>query len=195
MAAPSRTTGRFDTTVARVIAVRVRAGRPGAVRKCRQRSPNAVSVAASTVLVWALHRACRERDSARPVPLASPAAKQERVHMRIAITMRSFEATSSSEADGADGDRGDPHTDCFAEFHVEEADVLHDAPPVSEAEATDETVQVTVVLRGRRDELEDPALGMTDLILGALRSRRAGNSNGRSQRVIDALGIAVEGAC
>jgi hypothetical protein len=113
--------------------------------------------------------------------------------MRIAITMRSFEVTSSSVADG---DRGDPHTDCFAEFHVEEADVLHDAPAVSETEATaDETVQVTVVLRGRRDELEDPALGMTDLILGALRSRRAGNSNGRSQRVIDALGIAVEGAC
>lgn len=110
--------------------------------------------------------------------------------MRIAITMRSFEATNNPVADG---DRGDPHTDCFAEFHVEETDAMPDA--VAASEPSDETVQVTVVLRGRRDELEDPALGMTDLILGALRSRRAGNSNGRPQRVIDALGIAVESAC
>lgn len=113
--------------------------------------------------------------------------------MRIAITMRSFEAAKSPVTDG---ERGEPDSDCFAEFHVEEADAMQDAEATAEAHAaSDETVQVTVVLRGRRDELEDPALGMTDLILGALRSRRAGNSNGRSQRVIDALGIAVEGAC
>jgi hypothetical protein len=110
--------------------------------------------------------------------------------MRIAITMRSFERASNPVADG---DRGDPQTDCFAEFHVEEADAMPEAEAT--AESSDETVQVTVVLRGRRDELEDPALGMTDLILGALRSRRAGNCNGRPQRVIEALGIAVEGAC
>jgi hypothetical protein len=110
--------------------------------------------------------------------------------MRIAITMRSFEAACSQ---AGDDDGGDPGTDCFAEFHVEEADAMAGAAS-RESEADDETVQVTVVLRGRRDELEDPALGMTDLILGALRSRRTGNSNGRPQRVIDAMGIAVE-AC
>ena len=87
--------------------------------------------------------------------------------MRIAITMRSFEATNNPVADG---DRGDPHTDCFAEFHVEETDAMPDTRAAA-SEPSDETVQVTVVLRGRRDELEDPALGMTDLILGALRWR------------------------
>ncbi|HMJ14361.1 MAG TPA: hypothetical protein VK524_23255 [Polyangiaceae bacterium] len=113
--------------------------------------------------------------------------------MRIAITMRSFEAASSP----TDGDRGDPRTDCFAEFHVEEVaeEVVEHVPTATEPTSSDETVQVTVVLRGRRDELEDPALGMTDLILGALRSRRAGNSNGRECRIIDAMGIAVESAC
>ena len=44
--------------------------------------------------------------------------------MRIAITMRSFETASNPVADG---DRGDPQTDCFAEFHVEEADAMPEA--------------------------------------------------------------------
>ena len=105
--------------------------------------------------------------------------------MRIAITMRNFEADCAQVAEA------DPPSECFAEFQVENEAA---AEPVA-ADDADDTVQVTVVLRGRRGELENPALGMTELILGALRSPTTGNTNARTKQVIDATGIAVETAC
>jgi hypothetical protein len=122
--------------------------------------------------------------------LCITAQEQETIDMRIAITMRSFEAASAQAARAL---QDDPPADCFAEFQVEEVAAVEE--PVEVGDDTDETVQVTVVLRGRRDELENPALSMTDVILGALRSHRAGNSNGRARQIIDAMGIAVESAC
>jgi hypothetical protein len=110
--------------------------------------------------------------------------------MRIAIRMRSFEAECTEPVEvGPD----ESPADCFAEFNVENTG----GQPVAanEADPSADTVQVTVVLRGKRDELENPALGLTNLILGTLRSHRSGNSNGRDREVIDAMGIAVEKAC
>jgi hypothetical protein len=109
--------------------------------------------------------------------------------MRIAITMRSFEAGCADAADVAGAAAA---ADCFAELEIEEGGELEQP---AEATESDETVQVTVVLRGKREELENPALGMTKLILGALRSQGSGNTNGRSRNVIDAMGIGVETAC
>lgn len=106
--------------------------------------------------------------------------------MRIAITLRSFETDCAPPAEVL---RSEAPSDYFAEFSVEETMVGAQETP--KARAKDDTVQVTVVLRGRRQELEDPALGMTDLILGALRSRPT-ESDRRTSKVIDATGIAVE---
>ena len=75
--------------------------------------------------------------------------------------------------------------ECFAEFEVNER-----RSAARKDESEDEMVQVTVVLRGKRGELEDPALGMTELVLRALETR---TDRGRRD-VIDAMGIAVEPA-
>jgi hypothetical protein len=105
--------------------------------------------------------------------------------MRIAIAMRTFrEAVEAVETDAA----GEP-SECFANFEVQN--------DVSERleESDDDTVQVTVVLRGRRTELENPALGVTQLVLGALKAQAAeeGQSPKSQRRVIDAMGVAVTG--
>jgi hypothetical protein len=92
--------------------------------------------------------------------------------MRIAIAMRTFDEPSSQRPLSGD---------CFAEFEV------HDAR--REPADGDEDVQVTVVLRGRRAELENPALRVTELVLRAVerQDRRRASSD-----VIDVSGIAVE---
>jgi hypothetical protein len=100
--------------------------------------------------------------------------------MRIAIAMRTFE----SDVPAATVDEAAP-PECFAEFEVDERRSAA-RKDVSE----DEMVQVTVVLRGKRGELEDPALGMTELVLRALEARTDRNRHD----VIDAMGIAVEPA-
>lgn len=109
--------------------------------------------------------------------------------MRIAISMRSFEFDC---AEIAATDPGDPLNDCFAEFQVDDLGETRQA--VNDVSETSDTVQVTVVLRGRREELENPALGMTKLILGALQTHPTANANARKQRVIDAMGIGIEPA-
>ena len=109
--------------------------------------------------------------------------------MRIAITMQSFEVDLAPIAEAAPTEAS---TDCFAEFEVNEGTRRRTEP--REGEEND-TVQVTVVLRGKREELENPALGMTNLILSALRSHRAGNHNNRARQVIEAMGLGVENAC
>jgi len=100
--------------------------------------------------------------------------------MRIAIAMRTFE----SDVPVANVDQAAP-PECFAEFEVDER---RSAARVHENE--DEVVQVTVVLRGKRGELEHPALGMTELVLRALEAR----TDRERRDVIDAMGIAVEPA-
>jgi hypothetical protein len=95
--------------------------------------------------------------------------------MRIAIAMRSFEQQSPPEAE--------PAPECFAEFEVGEGE----QPRSGAAGQADEDVQVTVVLRGKRGELENPALGMTQLVLRVLEARDKADKD-----VIDVAGIAVE---
>lgn len=103
--------------------------------------------------------------------------------MRIAIAMRTFRNETIETSDDGAADAGE----CFANFEVQ-----NDVSEV--AVEDDDTVQVTVVLRGRREELEDPALGVTQLVLGALKAQAADGGAPRSERsVIDALGIAVSG--
>ena len=94
--------------------------------------------------------------------------------MKIAIALRRCDDPTS--ANSANGD------DCFAEFEVDEA------TPAKES-ASDEDVQVTVVLRGKRGELENPALGMTELVLRALEARDTRRPKTRD--VIDVPGVAV----
>jgi hypothetical protein len=94
--------------------------------------------------------------------------------MRIAIAMRrTAETEQESEPD---------NPECFAEFEVDEGE--------RSANDTDEDVQVTVVLRGKRGELENPALGVTELVLRALEGR----GKQRTAEVIDVSGVAVEPA-
>jgi hypothetical protein len=107
--------------------------------------------------------------------------------MRIAITMQSFEADA---AQGAPAPNGESSADYFAEFQLEATEQA----AADEAAETDDTVQVTVVLRGKREELENPALGMTNVILGALRSHRTSSTRAPSPDVIDAMGLGVETA-
>lgn len=99
--------------------------------------------------------------------------------MRIAIAMRKYE-------DRQPGISSEASPECFAEFEV-------DNDHGDAAAAEDDTVQVTVVLRGRRGELENPALGMTELVLRALQARTSESAEDSPRRdVIDAMGIAVE---
>jgi hypothetical protein len=100
--------------------------------------------------------------------------------MRIAIAMRKYE-------DPEPGVSSEASPECFAEFEVDNDQ--GDAAPAED----DDTVQVTVVLRGRRGELENPALGMTELVLRALQARTSETADNSPRRdVIDAMGIAVE---
>jgi hypothetical protein len=101
--------------------------------------------------------------------------------MKIAIEMRHVEPQSrTTEAHGR------PQDECFAEFE------LSDAPPEA-APGTEgaDTVQITVVLRGRRSELENPALGVTELVLNALKARSQRGKSAGKRVVIDARGVAV----
>lgn len=109
--------------------------------------------------------------------------------MRIAITMQSFEADAAQRAAAPSSESP---VDCFAEFQFEGTDAAKGGEV--DADAPDDTVQVTVVLRGKREELENPALGMTNVILGALRSHRTSSANTRTREVIDAMGLGVEPA-
>lgn len=93
--------------------------------------------------------------------------------MRIAIAMRTYEPEPQSEP---------VNPECFAEFEVDEGEQGEND--------TDEDVQVTVVLRGKRGELENPALGVTELVLRALEGR----GKQKKADVIDVSGVAVEPA-
>jgi hypothetical protein len=96
--------------------------------------------------------------------------------MRIAIAMKSFEQRATDEGASA--------PECFAEFEVKEGERAR-----SEASSScDEDVQVTVVLRGKRGELENPALRVTELVLRAVEA----GDNRRKHDVIDVAGVAVE---
>ena len=96
--------------------------------------------------------------------------------MKIAIAVHTVDANASEPAEPSEQDQ------CFAEFEV------GDETRSTDEEADDEDVQVTVVLRGKRGELEDPARGMTELVLRALEERR----RSASRDVIDVAGVAVE---
>lgn len=98
--------------------------------------------------------------------------------MKIAIAMRTFEQNRQPADDGEAG--------CFAEFEVHENE--HGR---RDGEEPDEDVQVTVVLRGKREELEDPALGVTELVLRALETRDKRRPAPGSQDVIDVAGVCV----
>jgi len=90
--------------------------------------------------------------------------------MRIAIAMRKLEDEAPEQA-------GEP-AECFAEFEVD----------AGALQADDENVQVMVVLRGKRGELENPTRGMAELVLRALEAQR----HARRSDVIDVAGVAVE---
>ncbi len=93
--------------------------------------------------------------------------------MRIAIAMRTLEPT----------DRGANDTsECFAEVEVDE----NAAAPSEDAD--DDDVQVTVVLRGKRTELENPALGVAELVLDAVKSRQRKREK---SDVIDVAGVSI----
>jgi hypothetical protein len=102
--------------------------------------------------------------------------------MRIAIAVRSFEQRAREAAASAAG-----ADECFTEFEVNGLERNRS----EDERADDEDVQVTVVLRGKRGELENPARGMTELVLRALEARRDAR---RSSDVIDVAGVAVEPA-
>ena len=101
--------------------------------------------------------------------------------MKIAIAMRSFR-------EGNDPVNPEPE-ECFANLETQEAEGAGD----DEDEDEDETVQVTVVLRGRRGELQNPALGVTQLVLGVLKAQATedGQRRRESGGVIDATGVAI----
>lgn len=103
--------------------------------------------------------------------------------MRIAIAMRSLR---NDMVETVDSDQGE----CFANFEVQDGNVGGQAEDQDE----DETVQVTVVLRGRRGELENPALSVTELVLGTLKAQAGeGQPRNNQRNVIDAMGVALTG--
>jgi hypothetical protein len=107
--------------------------------------------------------------------------------MKIAIAMRTFRPDTQDFVECV----GNDAEECFANFEVQEAFAGND----TQREGEDETVQVTVVLRGRRNELQNPALGVTQLVLGALKAQTTEDGRPRpsSSGVIDAMGVAVNG--
>lgn len=104
--------------------------------------------------------------------------------MRIAIAMRSL------RNDVVETVETDDHSECFANFEVQDGNEARGAEDQDE----DETVQVTVVLRGRRGELENPALSVTELVLGTLKAQAGeGQPRNNQRHVIDAMGVALTG--
>ena len=104
--------------------------------------------------------------------------------MRVAIRMRERPddpATRTSKVEPPE---------CFAEFEVPDEAA---AGSLEDAEDPDDTVQVTVVLKGRRTELENPALALAKLAMRTIQTN--GGNDARPQAdVIDSVGIAVEPA-
>jgi len=85
--------------------------------------------------------------------------------------------------------------ECFAEFEVPDEPAR--ACTDDSGNEEDDTVQVTVLLRGRRTELENPALALAQLAMRTLQTTGgdSGNDNARDQGVvIDSVGVAVEPA-
>jgi hypothetical protein len=101
--------------------------------------------------------------------------------MKVAIKMRHIDSEQSTDTNRT------VHGDCFAEFELHEDD--EEQSDVSSEEDDADTVQVTVVLRGKRAELENPALGVTELVLRTLKQRSQKQHAGKE--VIDAMGVAV----
>jgi hypothetical protein len=95
--------------------------------------------------------------------------------------MRSFRTQEDLDSSVAEPE------ECFANLEMEES------TEESNAVSGDETVQVTVVLRGRRGELQNPALGVTQLVLGVLKAQATedGERRNDAHRVIDATGVAI----
>jgi hypothetical protein len=86
-------------------------------------------------------------------------------------------------------------SECFAEFEVPDEPARGCTDDSGGEE--DDTVQVTVVLRGRRTELENPALALAQLAMRTIHTSGTDgeNNNARDQGdVIDSVGIAVEPA-
>ncbi len=101
--------------------------------------------------------------------------------MRVAIRMRERPDDPAMRAPEVDP------PECFAEFEVPDERV---AGAPDDSDGADDTVQVTVVLRGRRTELENPALALAQLAMRTLQADEAA----RQADVIDSVGIAVEPA-
>lgn len=104
--------------------------------------------------------------------------------MRVAIRMRERPDDPATHAPDVDP------PECFAEFEVPD-EVAAGAP--DDSDDSDDTVQVTVVLRGRRTELENPALALAKLAMRTLQTN-GGNDSTPQGDVIDSVGIAVEPA-
>lgn len=105
--------------------------------------------------------------------------------MRVAIRMR------ERPDDPADRAPQVEPPECFAEFEVPDEPASQD----DSANDDEDTVQVTVVLRGRRTELENPALALAQLAMRTLRTETAASNEVRTRGdVIDSVGIAVEPA-
>jgi hypothetical protein len=120
-----------------------------------------------------------------PGPIFASLLFEEPPEMKVAIKMRRV-ATEHNEWN-ADADR--PYSDCFAEFELQDDDQASEN--VADDEDDADTVQVTVVLRGKRAELENPALSVTELVLNALEARSQNKRRGK--QVIDAMGVGVAG--
>lgn len=89
--------------------------------------------------------------------------------------MRTFEEPTSVAAD---------------EWHAE-FEVTSGGESVDARGSNADDVQVTVVLRGSREELEDPTRNVTALVLRVLETQRAGC---RDAEVIDVAGVTVAAA-
>lgn len=106
--------------------------------------------------------------------------------MRVAIRMRNNPDEQATRAA-----QGDP-PECFAEFEVPDD---QDMDGADDPDAESDTVQVTVVLRGRRTELENPALALAQLAMRAIETSSGDDPGaGAKGNVIDSVGIAVEPA-
>lgn len=103
--------------------------------------------------------------------------------MRVAIRMRERPDDPATRTPDVEP------PECFAEFEVPDE---RDTGSQDDSEDSDDTVQVTVVLRGRRTELENPALALARLAMRTLQNN--GNDAGQQADVIDSVGIAVEPA-
>ncbi len=105
--------------------------------------------------------------------------------MRVAIRMRERPDQPATRAPQVDP------PECFAEFEVPDEPASRCAD--EECGEDDDTVQVTVVLRGRRNELENPALALAKLAMRTLQNETPDRRSDASD-VIDSVGVAVEAA-